>query len=280
MKVKQSCVDCLWKRQQRLSSDPSYLSEIRSILDNRRENDCAPYLVYLFNQAHQRHFGKRPSYSSINKECNDLVLSMEESLRQKIQSSSDPLRTAFVFARLGNYIDFGALSNVNKETFLSLFEDASMSEMDEQVFDCFLADCEKGGEMLLIADNCGEIVLDKLFIEKLREQFPQLSVSVMVRGGEVLNDAAEEHAVYVGLDRSARIISSGSLVSGTVYELLSEEAKTAFENADIVLAKGQGNYESLSGIGRRIYFSFLCKCPLFTEKFRVPELTGVFIREG
>ena len=83
----------------------------------------------------------------------------------------------------------------------------------------------------------------------------------------------------VQIDRTARIVSSGSTVAGVVEALLSEEAREALDRADVILSKGQGNYESLTGQGRHIFYSFLCKCELFTDRFRVPRLTGIFTEE-
>lgn len=280
MRVNDNCVNCLWKRQQRISDNPAYLSEIRQILDNRRESDCSPYLVYLFNQAHERHFGKRPSYEEVKKSYNDLVLSIESKIRQQINSDSDSLKTAFIYSRTGNYIDFGALSNdVNETTFLSLLDNTMFSNYDQLVWEDFLECCEKGKEFLLIADNCGEIVFDKLFLEQLHYKYPELNLTVMVRGGEVLNDVTTADALYVKIDQVATLISNGTSVGGTIYSMISDEAKAAIDKADIILAKGQGNYESLSGYSKQIFYSFLCKCDLFVKKFNVPKLTGMFIKE-
>ena len=180
---------------------------------------------------------------------------------------------------VGGYIDFGALSAVDEKTFLSLLESDSLSDNDLQTFESFTGQCKTAGSLLLLADNCGEIVLDKLFLEQLKKQYPQLKLSVMVRGGEVLNDATVEDAEYAGIGSVAEIISSGIGVSGTVYKMLSNEAKSALDNADVILSKGQGNYEALSGQGRHIFYSFLCKCERFTTKFDVPKLTGMFVEE-
>ena len=127
--------------------------------------------------------------------------------------------------------------------------------------------------------SCGEIVLDKLFIEQLEKRFPDLSVTVLVRGEEVLNDATPADAKTVGLDLVANVISNGLPIAGTVYTMLPDEAKKALDQADVILAKGQGNYESLSRQGRHIYYSFLCKCELFTNRFSAPLLTGIFCEE-
>ena len=279
MKVNENCASCLWKRQTALTDNSDYLSEIKSILDSRNENDCAPYMIYLFNQVYERYFGKRPSYTEKKKAYNDLLLSMESEFRELIASSDDPLRTAFIYSRIGNYIDFGAMNHVEKSEFFSLFENAVLSEADEQVYISFLEECKKGSKFLLIADNCGEIVLDKLFLEQLGSVYPHLKISVMVRGGEALNDVSVEDAEYVGIDKKFRVVSNGRAISGTVYEILSNEAKNEIDTADIIFAKGQGNYESLSGQGKHIFYSFLCKCELFTGKFNVPKFTGIFIEE-
>ena len=279
MRVIESCAECLYKRQLRKTDNKECLAEIKAVIDNRTDDDPAPYLVYRFNQIYLKYFGSVASFRDEKIKYNDLVLSMEDALREEINSSDDPLLTAFSFARAGNYIDFGALCDVDEKTFLSLLERDGLSDNDLQTFEAFTGQCENAGSLLLLADNCGEIVLDKLFLEQLKKQYPQLKLSVMVRGGEVLNDVTVEDAEYAGIGSVAEIISSGIGVSGTVYRMLSDEAKSALDNADVILSKGQGNYEALSGQGRHIFYSFLCKCERFTNRFGVPRLTGIFVEE-
>ena len=168
MKINERCADCLFERQLRLSDNEDYISEIREIINNRKEDDTSPYLVYLFNKTYEKHFGRRASYKEINKKYNDLVLSMEASLWDNIQSSEDPLEKALLYARIGNYIDFGAMNTVDETTFMSLFEAPRLSDGDKQVFQSFKEQCSQAKSFLLIADNCGEIVLDKLFVRQLK----------------------------------------------------------------------------------------------------------------
>ncbi|MBP3874516.1 MAG: DUF89 family protein [Lachnospiraceae bacterium] len=279
MRVNDICAECLYDKQMHLSDDRRYLEEVRRIIEERREEDTAPYLVYLFDKEYVRLFGKTAPYAAIKKNFNDLVLSMESLLRDKIESSDDPLGQALLYARIGNYIDFGAMNHVDEETFLGLFDNPGFSEHDRLVLDSFLLQCAAARRFLLIADNCGEIVLDRLFLEQLKKRFPDLELTVLVRGGEVLNDAVIEDAVYAGIPQIARLISSGNTVAGTVYEMLSDEAKEALDHADVILAKGQGNYESLCMQGRHVFYSFLCKCDLFTGRFGVPRLTGMLVEE-
>ncbi len=280
MRVIESCAECLYDKQRHLSNDPAYLSEIQEIIRNRAEDDSAPYLVYLFGQVFEKHFGPRKPYAEIKRKYNDLVLAREETIRQRIENSDHPLQTALGYARAGNYIDFGAMNVVRDEEFLKLLEQADLEDRDQAVMESFLRQCENAKRFLLIADNCGEIVLDKLFIEQLKKKFSQMDVTVMVRGGEVLNDATEEDAIYSGIDQVAHVVSNGNTVAGTVYDMLSKTARTAIDSADVILSKGQGNYETLNGQGRHIFYAFLCKCELFTSRFRVPRLTGLLVEEN
>ena len=279
MRISESCAKCLYDRQADKTDNKAYLAEIKGLLDNRKENDTSPYLVYLFNQLHVKYFGQGADYKDVKKQYNDLVLGMEEQLRREIREAEDPLEKAIVMARIGNYIDFGAMNHVDQNEFLTLFHDTVMREDDKETYRSFLKECESAKHFLLICDNCGEIVLDKLMIEQLKLRFPHLSVKTMVRGGEVLNDATVEDAIYAGLDQVAILVSNGEAIAGTIYDMLPQSAKDAMDEADVILAKGQGNYESMAGQGRHVFYEFLCKCDLFTRRFEVPRLTGMFVEE-
>lgn len=279
MRISESCAKCLYDRQRNKTDNEEYLAKIKELLDNRSEDDTSPYMVFRFNKVHEELFGKTADYKDIKKKYNDLVLGMENDLRCEIEASADPLAKALIMSRIGNYIDFGAMDRVDQNEFMTLFKDTGMQERDVPVYEAFLRECEKGGSFLLICDNCGEIVLDKLMIEQLQKRFPDINVKVLVRGREVLNDATEEDARYVGLDKIAEIISNGEAVAGTIYDMMPQDARNALDGADVILAKGQGNYESLSGRGRHVFYAFLCKCDLFMRRFDVPKLTGMFVEE-
>lgn len=279
MRISESCAECLYERQKNKTDNAEYLAEIKQLIDNRREEDTSPYMVYLFNKVHVRYFGTGADYSDIKKHYNDLVLGMEDKIMEEIENAEDPLARSLMMARIGNYIDFGAMDNVDEEEFLGLISNAEMRDADKKTYESFLSACSKAKTFLLICDNCGEIVLDKLMIEQLKKRFPLLTVRAMVRGGQVLNDATMEDAVYSGLDKVAELVSNGEPVAGTIYDMLPKDAKAALDTADVILAKGQGNYESMSGQGRHIFYEFLCKCDLFINRFNVPKLTGMFVED-
>ncbi len=279
MRVIESCAACLYDKQAHLTQNPEYLDAVRRIIDTRNEEDTQPYLIYQFQQEYERMFGKQKPYNAIKQRFNDLVLEMEARLRDEIDKADDPLATAMLYARIGNYIDFGAMNHVDEQVFLSLFTQATLSDRDKAVIESFKDQCEGAESFLLVADNCGEIVLDKLFLEQLQKAYPNLKLRVLVRGAEVLNDATETDAIYAGIDHYAEILSNGEAMAGTIYERLPNSVKQIIDNTDVILSKGQANYESLTGQGRHIFYSFLCKCDLFTDRFQVPPLTGNFVEE-
>lgn len=286
MRLNSMCIRCLVDKQQgRIlqfsdeEKNTAYMKEITRIIGESEDDASSPYLVYLFNQVFRRYFGEVKDYAEIKKEYNAYVLAMEDALYEEILDAEDPLAQALIYARIGNYIDFGAMQNVEKEVFLKLFQDKEKNDLDEAVYQSFLADCRNGRHFLLIADNCGEIVLDKLFLKELKKRFLHLDISVMVRGEEVLNDVTVKDAEETGLYDVASVVSNGAGIGGTVEKMLSDEAKEVLEQADIILAKGQANFETLNGCGRNIYYSFLCKCDWFSGRFHVEKNTGMFLRE-
>ena len=130
MRISESCAKCLYDRQKEKTDNAEYLAEVRTLLENRRDSDTSPYMVYRFNQVHERYFGKGADYKEIKKQYNDLVLGMEDRLREEIDQAEDPLAKSMVMARIGNYIDFGAMNHVDPGELLSLFQDTQMRVLE------------------------------------------------------------------------------------------------------------------------------------------------------
>lgn len=279
MHMNEMCASCMISKQEALSDNREYLDAIRKIMDDHIKDDSSPYMALRFSQAYERFFGPAESYAPIRKQYNDLVLSMEDAIRTNIEASEDPLFSALIYSRTGNYIDFAAMDHVEPETLIRLLEETQADAHDHKTYVSFLSQCENAESFLLLADNCGEIVLDRLMLEQLHKRFPKLKLTVMVRGGEVVNDAVMEDAEYAGIPSLARVITCGSATGGVVPALMSAEAKAAMDEADVILAKGQGNYEGLYGEGWHIFYLLLCKCEMFAQRFNVPRMTGMFTEE-
>ena len=289
MKLSAMCIRCLMDRQEervRECGDEEkkavYLKEAAGIIASSGEGDSAPYLVFQMNQAYERLFGKLMDYKKEKKEFNSLMLDLESELEEKIRSGKsreEILKNAINYARSGNYIDFGALNHVDKDELMGLLEKAGEEDVDGHTFAMLSEDLDKAEELVYLLDNCGEIVADKLLVKVLKEQYPNMNITVMVRGMEVLNDAVMEDAEEVGLTKLVKVIGNGNGVAGTQVDLLSREAREAIEKADIIISKGQGNFETIYGGGWNIYYLFLCKCAWFSERFGMERLKGVFIIE-
>lgn len=211
-------------------------------------------------------------------ESNAFVLARLEDISRRIHFAQDPVYAALQFAVLGNYLDFAALQGqVSFDQLDEMLDQASEMALDTDCYHNFCQDLRKAKHVLYLTDNAGEIVFDRLFAETLQTAFPQLEITFCVRGAPTHNDATREDATAVEL--SFNVIDSGSNIGGTELSALSGEAKAAIENADVIIAKGMGNTETLAGCGLNIYYAFLVKCPRFVQYFGKPMMTPMFVGE-
>lgn len=255
------------------------LRQVERFLDEASPDLSAPRMMAGVLDLLKKETGISDPYERSKREYNQLLLGMEEELSRRIHEAEDLFTVAMRYVTVGNYIDFGALSDVNEEQLRTLLRDCGQFELNPEEVRRFREELGSARELLYITDNAGEIVLDKIFIKVLKELYPKLQVSVLVRGEPVLNDATAEDAKLIGLDRVAAVIPSGTSVPGTQYGQISREARDCMDRADLCLAKGQGNFESLRECGKNIYYLFLCKCDLFVERFQVERLTPAFLNE-
>lgn len=287
MKLNPYCMCCAVNKQEEkirkfpdMDKKTEYMKKVMSILSSAEEQDCSPSLSVEIKKLYSE-FWNCPAedYTEIKKEFNQLMLNVEASVEEKIRTSADPLETALLYARIGNYIDFAALENVSQETMLKLLENENQGPLSQTEYANFQTDLSTAKTLVYLTDNCGEIVLDKLAIKILKEKYPQLNITVIVRGYPVVNDATMEDAEEIGLTDIVKVTGNGSNVGGTWFPGLSNEARTLLEQADVILAKGQGNFETMNDCGLNVYYLFLCKCDLFQRRFHAKALQGMFLNE-
>lgn len=212
------------------------------------------------------------------RQSNAFVLERLDQIREKVNSAEDRVLAGLKFAILGNYIDFSALyGEVSFERLDEMLETALEMELDMGIYASLCAELEKGGRLLYLTDNAGEIGFDRIFAEAIAEKYPGVSITFCVRGGPALNDATREDAAMVGIPFP--VIDNGNTVPGTELKLLGQEAKQALENADVIIAKGQANAETLLDSGYNIYYAFLIKCVRFIERYNLPKLTPMLTKE-
>lgn len=211
-------------------------------------------------------------------QSNRFVLERLPGIRARAENTGDPILAALKFSVLGNYLDFSALQGqVDFGKLDEMLVSALEMELDETAYRAFRRDLERGKRLLYLTDNAGEIGFDRILAEEMQKAYPHLAITFCVRGAVTVNDATREDARAVGLPFP--VIDNGNRVGGTQLELLSEEAREALQNADVVLAKGMGNAETMLGCGYNVYYAFLIKCPRFVQRFEKPMLTPMFLRE-
>ena len=211
-------------------------------------------------------------------DSNRFVLERLPRIREKVAAAADPVLAGLQFAILGNYLDFSALQGkVSFDTLEDMLDKALEMELDAQVYADFCRDLEQGKKLLYLTDNAGEIGFDRVFAEAIAAKYPHLAITFCVRGSVTLNDATREDAAAVGLPFP--VIDNGNRVPGTQMDQLSDEAARALREADVILAKGMANAETMSGCGYNVYYAFLVKCQRFVALFEKPLLTPMLVRE-
>lgn len=257
----------------------AFARELMELYNRMPEGACAPWLAPHTAQLMNRYYGvDLDRYALEKKQSNTFVLERKDQIRQKVASAPDRVFAALQFAILGNYIDYSALhGEVSFEKLEEMLVSALDMELDKECYVNFCTDLAKGGKLLYITDNAGEIVFDQILAEEITRQYPQVEITFCLRGGPANNDATREDAQQIGLPFP--VIDNGNLVAGTELALLGEEAKLAMDSADVIIAKGQANAETLLDSGYPIYYAFLVKCVRFIQRFDKPKLTPMLVKE-
>jgi len=204
---------------------------------------------------------KDDPYRKIKKRFNNLALKLYPELRKHIIDSDDRLETAIRLAIAGNIIDFGVNNSLEESQVKETISDSLSGYLDPKQIQGFKDAVNAVEKILYLADNAGEIVFDRLLIEQL----PYEKVIVVVKSTPVINDATMEDAEVVGLTRIVEVIDNGSDAPGTILETCSQDFVDRFKQADLVIAKGQGNYETLSHVDKNIFFVLKAKCPVIAR---------------
>lgn len=217
--------------------------------------------------------GAADPFAEYKAESNRKVLALEPRLAEVVAASADPLETALAAAVIGNYMDAGAPLQADFEQALA---NEPLNGLDRRVLNDLRETARGGGSVLILGDNCGEIVLDKLLVRELARL--GADVTYAVRGAPVLNDATLADAHDVGMAGLCRVVSSGSDAPGTVISRCSPEFLERFNAADAVVSKGQGNFEALFGEAPGVFFAFKVKCPVVAGQLGSQEGTTIFAR--
>ena len=214
--------------------------------------------------------GIKDPYRKIKEKCTRQALSLCPELKKLINSSEDRLMTAIRISIAGNIIDFGANFDfdLKKDVGTILSQDFSINHYRE-----FCEALDKARKILYLADNAGETVFDRFLIEEINKP-----VIYVVRAHPIINDATREDALLAGIDKVAEIVSSGCDAPGKILKFCSDEFLKVYRSADLIISKGQGNYEGLSDEDRPIFFLLKAKCHVIARDIGIDEGSIVLMK--
>ena len=237
------------------------MREVLEYLSNVDYSKCNPEVIAGTWDIILKYIENTNPYEDIKKYYNMEVLKITEAIENLIEKSDDKFNTALKIAIAGNLIDFAAKHKFDlemlKEKIMNIEEINLAIDHSKELHECL----KTAKSVMYLGDNCGEICLDKLFIKYIRSEFPNIKVYFGVRGKIIINDVTIDDARMVGMQEVADVIENGDGSLGTVIQRVSTEFKEKFYHADVVIAKGQGNYESLSETDKNnIFHLFMSKC--------------------
>jgi uncharacterized protein with ATP-grasp and redox domains len=287
------CIPCFFKQaleSARIAgaddvTQRNILNEVAKILPAFRLDASPPEMARMIYQIVQAETGVEDPYLHIKEESNRFALSIYDHLVQKL-NGREHLLTAVELSIAGNIIDFGPKNslNINEELEKILAQEHQMiGHEDPRLFqyEPFKSSLKQSNNILYLADNAGEIVFDRVLLEVIREIYPEIKIWFAVKEKPAINDALVNDAQVCGISGIADIISSGSDAPGTMLSLCSEPFLKIFKSADMVISKGQGNFETLSDADRPIFFLLLAKCPVIANHIgsRIGDVI-LFYRHG
>lgn len=281
MKTYLDCIPCFLKQvltASRLSGldtdgQKEMLDRTGRLISSFSLHSSPPENTKLVHGMVKEYAGVEDPYRSLKRESTKKALTLYPEMKQMVETADNPLLTAVELAIAGNIIDYGAVEglDIDKELYeiLNKEEESIQKESNNLFqFELFSQAVSNAASLLYVGDNAGETVFDRVLIETVLEHTGIRKIHYAVRSKPILNDAVIEDAVEAGLERVAEIISSGSEATGTVLRDCTPYFKKLLETTDVVISKGQGNYESLSEVNRPIFFLLMAKCEIVARHLK------------
>ena len=229
-----------------------------------------PEMAYKIHKSVRQKTNTLDPYKQAKDQATQEALALYPELQNKVCTASDPLEMAVRIAIAGNIIDLGVTDTYDIEATLSRVLTQSFAINDLPALRKQLENCSS---ILYLADNAGETVFDRVLIELINKP-----VTYVVKAGPIINDATRDDAFAAGIDQVAEIIDNGSQAPGTMFEQCSESFLQRFQQAELIIAKGQANYESLSEHSAPLFFLLQAKCEVIARDLGVIE-TDIILKQ-
>lgn len=271
MKTYLDCIPCMMEQALRTgriaTTDESKIKILLDSVGDRIKNipleNTPPETATFIYQKIKEITGINDPFKKIKEQNIQQVINLYPYLKNLVNNSNDPLLIAIRLAIAGNVIDYGANKSFHLEDEI---EKALKQEFAILDYDKFRIQLNNAESILYLGDNAGESVFDKLLIEILDKP-----VTYAVRDEPIINDVTMEDAIKSGIDKVAEIISSGANTPAIILKLCNENFIKRFNKADLIISKGQGNFEGLSEVDRPVFFLLMAKCQLIAKELNVPE---------
>jgi uncharacterized protein with ATP-grasp and redox domains len=235
---------------------------MKGVLEDMKRAEIEKSPAHATTFIHRRIRGMlgRDPFKGIKSEYNARALTLYPRLREMVSGSADPLETAARLAIAGNVIDFGIFTSVDME---GTIRRALAHPLEVDHYPAFRQEVEKAEEILYLLDNTGEAVFDRLLMDILFSRGKR--VTAVAKGAPVINDCTLEDALEAGIAEVAEVADNGSDAVGTILEMTPGGFRERFSNAELIISKGQGNFETLLGRGENIFFLFQSKCAVVSR---------------
>lgn len=224
--------------------------------------------------------GNPDPYKGTREKYNKMFFERIPYYEAEIDKATNPFSEAIKYAIIGNVIDFNPIHELTIEEVNKKFDSLKAEELEIDDTNDLLSDIEQAKSILYLGDNCGEICLDKIVLKKIKVKNPDCQLFFATRGTPIVNDSVMEDAQFVGIDEYATVVSNGDSSLGTVLARTSEEFNEIYNHADVILAKGQANYECLSDEKKNIYFLLMTKCDVIASYIGVPEMKMICMKSA
>lgn len=284
MKIHDKCLPCMVNQVIKVANitgvnnKEELLKEVFTYLSKMDFEATTPEIIGEIFGMIKEHTNNPDPYKETRNYYNTLFLKLLPEFERKIEQAENSFELAVRYAIVGNIIDFNPIHNTLLEDIFDYFERMEQLELAIDDSKELAEDILNSKTLLYLGDNCGEICMDKILLRKIKELNPNVKIFFGVRGKPVVNDSIAEDAYVVGIDEYAEVIDNGDGSLGTVLDRTSHEFKEVYKKADVVIAKGQANYECLSEEKKKIYFLLMTKCDVIANDIGVPEKRMICMR--
>ena len=278
MKTYLDCIPCFFKQALEAArtagagtkTQKKILDEVARILPKISLTSSPPQIGRIIYALVGKITGENDPYLKEKKRSNELALDIYDRLTKRVALADDKLLLAIELAIAGNIIDYGVKNSLNVDAELVKIlngEEEVIKKENKAIFDYvkFKRILKQAKRILYLADNAGEVVFDRILIERIKSMDEGKEIIYAVKEKPVINDALEQDAIACGIEKTAQVISSGSDAPGTVLSLCSNKFLSIYRRTDMIISKGQGNFEALSNAKRPVFFLFIAKCPIIAK---------------